>query len=238
MKAILVAGGRGERLRPYTDKVPKPMLKVKGKPILEHLVDLLKRNGINEFVFALCYLPKTITSYFGDGSKFGIHINYTFEDEKTPLGTAGAILPAKKYINGTFIISYADILRELDVKDMIRYHKNKKSFTTLHVYKRFGPDPKSMIVFDRQNRIVEFKERPKTNELKKNFVWANGSFYISEPAVFDFIPKNKKSDFGREIFPSLLKTGKPLFAYPSNEYFIDIGNLDKLKKAEETFPTD
>lgn len=236
MKAVIVAGGIGERLRPLTDKIPKPMLNVRGKPILEHLVNLFKRNGINEFIFALCYLPEVITSYFGDGKKFGVHIDYIFENEDKPLGTAGAILPAKKYINDTFIVSYSDILRQLDIKDMIDYHQKKKSFSTLHVYKRFGPDPKSTIAFDKQNLILEFKERPKPEELKDDFVWANGSFYIFEPKIFDFIPKNKKSDFGKQIFPSLLKVGKPLFAYPYNGYFVDIGNLDKLKKAEKTFP--
>lgn len=235
MKAIIVAGGRGERLHSLTDKIPKPMIKVKGKPILEHLLYLLKKNGVREFIFALCYLPKTITSYFGDGSKFGVRIDYTFEGDNEPLGTAGAILPAKQYINDTFIVSYADILRELNISEMINYHSKKKSFVTLHVYKRFGPDPKSMILFDKQNRITEFKERPMPGDLTEDFVWANGAFYILEPGVFKFIPKNKKSDFGKNIFPSLLEEKKLLYAYPYNGYFVDIGNLEKLEKARKTF---
>lgn len=237
MKAIIVAGGRGERLRPLTDKIPKPMVQVDGKPILEHVLELLIGNGIKEFIFALCYLPKTITGYFGDGSKWGVNIRYTYESPNNPLGTAGGISPGKKYTDDTFIITYADILRKLDVKEMIRFHKAKKGFATLNIYKRYGPDPKSMILFDQDSRIVEFKERPKPEELTGDFVWANGSFYIFEPQIFDYLPGDQKLDFGKDIFPKLLADGKLLYGFQTDDYFVDIGNLEKLEKARQTYST-
>lgn len=235
MKAIIIAGGKGERLRPLTNNVPKPMIEVAGKPISEHIINLFKRYGIKDFLFSLCYLPPVITSYFGNGSKFGIKIAYTFEDKNKPLGTAGAITFAKKYINNTFIVTYGDILRELNIQEMIKQHKNKKAFATINVYKRFGPSPKSMVIFNKEGRVVDFKERPTPQDINDDFVWANGSFYIFEPEIFDFIPKDKPSDFGKDIFPKLLSEDKKIYAYPSSGYFVDIGNLEKLKKARKTF---
>src|SRR3989344_1376598 len=112
MKAIIIAGGRGERLRPLTDNIPKPLVEVNGKPILLHTLELLKSHGITEFIIALCYLPERVVSYFGDGSKFGVHITYTYEDQLKPLGNAGAITLSQKYIKETFIVTYADIVRK------------------------------------------------------------------------------------------------------------------------------
>ena len=234
MKAIIVAGGKGERLRPLTNTIPKPMVDVNGKPILQHIVYLLKSHGITEFIFALCYLPHVITDYFGNGKKFGISIEYTFESEDKPMGTAGAIIPAKPYINGTFIVTYADILRKLDITDMIKFHKKTKSFATLHVYKRKGPNPKSMVQFDSNNRITQFIERPKSKDISEDFVWSNGSFYILDKQIFDYIPPDKPSDFGKDIFPKLLAADKSLYGYPTNGYFVDVGNLQNLKRANET----
>lgn len=231
MKAIIVAGGRGERLRPLTDTIPKPMIDIGGKPILEHVVQLLKHHGVTDIIVALSYLPKEIQNYFGDGKKFDVHIAYTIEDE--PMGTAGALRLAKQHIQDTFIVTYADILRELNISDMLAQHKKEKTFATLHVYKRFGKDPKSRVVFNKNKRIVNFVERPRKTD--EPFVWANGSFYILDPEFFSYIPKDRPSDFGKDIFPKLLSEGKSLLAYPTDSYFMDIGNLEKLNKARKTF---
>src|SRR3989338_5789572 len=187
MKAIIVAGGKGERLRPLTDTLPKPMVEIGGKPLLFHTLNLLKSHDITEFIIALCYLPEKIVSYFGDGSQFGINIKYTYEELLKPLGTAGAITLAKKHIKETFIVTYADIVRELNVTEMIEHHKQTNAFATLNVYKREGPDPKSMIEFDDTKRILKFIERPTVKDTEGKFVWANGSFYILEPEIFDWV---------------------------------------------------
>lgn len=236
MKAIIVAGGRGERLRPLTNSIPKPMISIGGKPILEHNILHLKKYGVNQFILALCYLPHEITDYFGDGTKLGITIRYTYEDKSHPMGTAGAVLAARSVIDDTCIITYADILRSLDVGAMIREHKHHRALATLHVYKRYGNDPKSMVLFDTRKRITKFIERPRPDQLSEDYVWANGSFYIAEPDIFDSIPLDQPSDFGKNIFPLLLSQKKPLYAFPSDGYFADIGTMTKLTVARQTYP--
>lgn len=235
MKVIIMAGGRGERLKPITDTIPKPMININGKPVLEHVVDLFKKFGFNDFTFTLFHLPHVITSYFGDGSKFGIQIKYLIENPKHPMGTAGGILLGKKFLNETFIITSGDILRKIDIEAMIKFHRQKNSFASLNTYKRFGPDPKSIILFDNQGLIKKFIERPNLNEIKKDFVWVNGSFYVLEPKILDFIPKNQPSDFGKDIFPKLLRNNKKIYAFPTEDYFVDIGNSEKLEMARKTF---
>lgn len=235
MKAIIVAGGRGERLKPITDKIPKPMVDVNGKTILEYTIDLLKNNGISDLIMALCYLPKVIVDYFGDGKKFGVKIQYTFEDPNYPLGSAGAIRESEKFIDDDFIVTYADILRKLDVKEMIKHHQNNNSTATINVYKRYGSDPKSMITIDANDKVVDFKERPTLDEIKDEYVFANASFYIFKKKIFDFINKDGPVDFGKDVFPLMIKRNEQINVFKSDDYFIDIGNLEKLQRARETF---
>lgn len=233
MKAVIVAGGRGERLNPITNTIPKPMVEINGQPILLHIINHLKENGIKEFIISLCFLPEVITNFFGDGSKFGINIKYTYEDPKKPLGTAGAITLAKSFIDKTFIVTYADILRELDIKEMINLHKSNKAIATLNVYKRLSVEAKSQILI-KNNKIIKFIERPKL-PITKKFLWSNGSFYIFEPEIFKYIPDNQRLDFGFDIFPKLPET-KKIYAYKTQGYFLDIGNLEKLEFARLSFP--
>ena len=235
MKAIIVAGGKGKRLRPVTDKLPKAMVKVAGRPILEHILNLLKNHGISEFIFSLCYLPQLIISYFGNGTKFEVEIDYVFEKKDTPLGTAGAVLGAKKYIKDTFIVTYADILRELDVHKMVSYHHRNGLIATLAVYKNSSSNPKSIIEFDNNSRVTNFVERPKFRNKKGKPVWSNASFYVLEPEIFEFIPQNQKSDFGKDIFPKVIAAGGKVIAYKQKGYLFDIGDAKKLEKAKLFF---
>lgn len=234
IKAIIVAGGFGTRLKPLTDKIPKPMVTVGEKPILEHIINFFKKNGVYDFVLALCYLPEKITSYFGNGWKFGVNIEYIYEDPNSPRGTAGAILPAKKIVGKTFIVTYADILRELNLRKMIQVHEQKAGIGTLNVYKHYQ-NPKSMILFDKQRRITKFIERPDNKMVKKDFVWSNGSLYLFNKEIFDFILPNRKVDFGYNVFPALLKSKKKIYAYPSSGYFIDIADISFLRQARRKF---
>jgi len=234
MKAIIIAGGRGERLKPLTNDIPKPMLQVKGKPLLEHIINLFKKNGISDFIFALCYLPQPIIEYFGDGTKFGVKIKYTFEDPNIPLGTAGSILPAKQLLSkgGTFIVTYADIIRELPIKKMINFHKASNSMATINTYKHRGGNLKSSIVFNKDNVLTSFQEFEVVQILKKGFRWSNGSFYIFEQEIFNYIPENEKSDFAKDIFPKIIKEHKKITVYPSLGYFLDIGTKESFKELQ------
>ena len=233
MKAIIIAGGEGKRLRPLTENIPKPMVKIGGKPILEHTINLLKKHGVTEIILALCYLPQPIIDYFGDGKSFGINISYTFENPNTPLGTAGAILPSKDFINNTCIVTYADTLRDLNITKMLEEHRLSKSVATLNVYKHTGENFKSSIVFDDNKKLVKFEELEKSTTLKEGFVWSNGSFYIIEPEIISYIKKDTPTDFARDVFPNLLKDEKIVSVFPSTEYFIDIGTLETLERAEQ-----
>lgn len=235
MQAIIVAGGRGERLKPITDNIPKPMVEVQGKTILGHTIDLLRNNGVTDLILALCYLPDVIIDHFGNGEKFGVNIQYTLEDPQCPLGTAGAIRESQKFITNDFIVTYADILRKLDVSEMIKQHKRMNSLATINVYKRYGKDPKSMVLFDSTNMINAFKERPSVEEIGEKYVWSNGSFYIFNRNVFEYIENDGPIDFGKNVFPAMISNGEKVYAYKTEDYFIDIGTLAKLEEARVTF---
>lgn len=234
MKAIIVAGGRGDRLKPITDSIPKPMVTVNNKPILLHTINLLKKHGINEFIIALCYLPNVITDYFGDGSRFDVKIEYTYEDPLTPLGTAGAINLSKNKIYGDFIVTYADILRKLDVSTLIKKHQSQKSFATINVYERLLKNAGSIVQIDELNNVIEFIEHP-TNNKNQKIIWSNGSFYVFSPKIFRYIPSDQSTDFAKDIFPKLIENKEKFLAYPTSDYFIDIGNIEKLEKARLEF---
>lgn len=234
MKAILVAGGVGSRLRPLTNHLPKPMITVGDKPIIQHALELLKAHGIRDFIFALCYKPEVIMDFFGDGKEFGVQIEYVFEELDAPLGTAGAISPARELVNETFIVSYADIVRDLDVTQMLAMHREHQAIATLSSYFH-GSAPKSIIEADEEGRLLSFIERPNAEQLAGKEPWSNASFYIFEPEIFAYIPEGKQTDFGYDIFPKLLAEGKPVFSYPSQGYFIDIGTREKLEKARADY---
>src|SRR3989344_2571784 len=233
MQAIIVAGGRGTRMSPLTTSIPKPMLKVGDKPILEHILNYLKKNGIKDIIISVGYLKNQIISNFGNGSRLNLSIQYIYEDAHYPLGTAGAVVKAKKFIKNAFLVTYADILRELDIRKMADFHKSKKAFATIAAYKNYHKNPKSIILFDKRGKISSFRERPAYNP-KKNYCWSNASLYILEPQIFDYIPLSY-TDFGSDIFPMLIKDKKRIYAYKSYGKFIDIGSRRKLESANKIF---
>jgi mannose-1-phosphate guanylyltransferase/phosphomannomutase len=235
MKAIILAGGKGERLRPITENMAKPMVQVQGKPVLEHLINLLKKHGITDLIICLCYLPDSVTSYFGDGTDFGVRIEYIFEDPNVPLGTAGSVLSLSRRENEDFIVVYADILRDLDISEMIKYHNENRSIATLNVYREYKQVPRSQIIFDENQKIVNFVEHPDIENKDGSFVYTNGSFYILSPEILKNIEPKMPLDFSLDIFPVLLEKKLPLLAFPSFGYFLDIGTKEKLAGAQMSY---
>lgn len=237
MKAIILAGGKGWRLKPLTDKIAKPMIEVADKPTLEHVVNLLKKYGIRDFVMALGYLPETVSSYFGDGSKFGIKIKYLIEDE--PLGTAGAVSRAKRYIKEDFIVTAGDVLRKMDINAFLSKHKEVGSIATIGLFKVFKDNPPSRVIVGRDGFIVNFVEHPRKKIKKNHFVWSNDSFYVFKPEIFNYIPKNIPEgmmvDFGKDVFPAMIKKGIKINTFVGNKYIVDIGTFEGLGKARRTF---
>jgi len=228
--AIILAGGKGERLRPITNNLPKPMVILNDKPLLEYVINQFKKNNITDLIISVCYLPNVITDYFGDGNKFGVNISYIYESPDKPLGTAGSIAKLRKNLNDTFIVCYGDSLRNFNIKALLKQHSLTKPKATICAYKNKSLNPKSVIVFNKDHIIQSFVERPRNTELLSH--WSNAGFYVLEPNVFKYIPQNEKSDFGKDIFPALIAKGKRLEAFILDEYFLDIGTIEKVRKAQ------
>lgn len=230
MKAVVMAGGEGSRLRPLTSNRPKPLVPVANRPIMEHILVLLKRHGIEDVVATLHYLANEIRSAFGDGSDYGMRIRYSVED--TPLGTAGSVKQAEEHLmDGTFVIVSGDALTDCDLAKAIAFHKEKKSLATLILYRVASPLDFGVVITDDEGRIVRFLEKPGWSEVFSDTV--NTGMYILEPEIFETMEPGKKYDWSQDIFPKLLAEGKPMYGYVMGEYWTDVGSLGQYREAQE-----
>lgn len=228
MKAMILAAGEGTRLRPLTLERPKPMLPIGGKPLLEHIIDLLKRHGIREIAINLCYKPQAVIGYFGDGRRFGVEITYSIESPI--LGTAGAVKKLQDYFDKTFIVVYGDLLTDLDITSLVEYHKGRGGMVTVALYKVENPSACGLVDLNERGRIQRFVEKPPPEEVFTDL--ANAGVYVVEPDVIDHIPSDTLYDFGQDLFPALLERGVPVYGYPIKDYLIDIGTLEKYERAQ------
>ena len=225
-KAVLLVGGKGTRLSPLTDKIPKALLEVHKKAVTEHIFDLLKKHGIRDIVLCVGHLKDKIKDYFGDGSNFGVNITYIEEDK--PLGTAGPLKLAKKYLKDSFIVSNGDELKNINIPRMFRLHKRKDALATLALTTVEDPSHYGVARLD-GSRIIEFVEKPKKEESPSNLI--NAGFYIMEPEVIDMIP-NGFSMLEKDVFPKLAKLGR-LRGFPFAGQWFDIGTIERYKLAEK-----
>ena len=241
MKAVILCAGKGERLRPLTNKIPKPMIKINNKPILEYLILLCRKHGIKEIFISTSYLSEIIKNYFGDGSKWGVKIAYSIEDEENLPGTSGALNKFKQFLNETFFVIYGDNITNLNLLKMLEFHRSKKATGTLFVYREMITDEKStpaIVAVKSDGEIFDLIERPTESDrerlerIKLNQKYRNSGIYVLEPEIFNFIPPKKISDFMLDIFPQIMKRGK-LFAFRDNPYLRDIGVFLRLNKARE-----
>lgn len=213
MKAMILAAGQGTRLRPLTDRIPKPMVLVAGKPILEHSLALLVHHGIRDVVINLHHQPQTIVEHLGDGSRWGVHITYSFEPEL--LGTAGAAKKVQKEFNTTFFVLYGDNLTSCDLGQLVTFHRSKGSVATIALHHRDDPTASGIVDLDDQDRIIRFVEKPKPEQVFSH--WVSAGILVLEPEVLDAIPDGTPSDFGRDLFPSLLARGEAIYGYRMSE---------------------
>jgi len=227
MKALFLVGGRGTRLRPLTNKIPKPMIPIMGKPLLERNILNLKNVGIEEVVLSTCYGAQYIQRYFGDGERFGMKIHHVKED--IPLGTGGAIKNAEKYFDDTFLIFNADIISDIDLKELIKYHREKAADVTIAVTQVDNPSMYGVIEYDENNYAISFKEKPQPDEITSNFI--NAGVYIFEPKVLKEIPAGCVVSVEREVFPQLIEKGYKIAVYKGCSYWIDIGTPEKYLQA-------
>lgn len=223
MKAFVLCGGQGTRLRPYTYTIPKPMLPLGRRPILEYVVRNLKSNGVSDIVLTVGYLKEQIKSHFGSGSSLGVRISYS--EEKEQLNTAGSILPLKNGVKDAFIVQMGDHFSRLDLRQMLAFHKKQGGIATV-AFKRQGiPLEYGIADIDAGGHVTAFKEKP----IVQNLV--NAGIYIFEPAIFDYI--RPKEDFARQVFPRLMASGKKINAYVFDDYWLDIGRTSDYEKLNE-----
>ncbi|MEQ9238155.1 sugar phosphate nucleotidyltransferase [Coleofasciculus sp. E2-BRE-01] len=228
MRAVLMAGGSGTRLRPLTCDLPKPMVPVLNRPIAEHIINLLKRHNITEVIATLYYLPDVMRDYFQDGSDFGVQMTYAVEEEQ-PLGTAGCVKNIAELLDDTFIVISGDSITDFDLQAAIEFHKSRKSKATIVLYRVPNPVEFGVVITDEQMRIRRFLEKPSTSEIFSDTV--NTGTYILEPSVLDYLPENTESDFSKDLFPLLLDKGEPMYGFVADGYWCDVGHLDAYRES-------
>src|SRR3989454_6928663 len=228
MKAVVMAGGEGSRLRPLTIRRPKPMVPIAGKPVMEHILNLLKRHGITEVIVTVQYLASNIEDYFGNGSQFGMRITYSRED--VPLGTAGSVKNAEEQLTEPFLVISGDALTDYNLKDIIDYHQEKKALATLTLAHVHNPLEYGVIITNEEGHITQFLEKPSWGEVFSDTI--NTGIYVLDPKIFSYFEKNKPFDFSQELFPMMLKNGDPLYGYIAEKgYWCDVGNLPEYMRA-------
>ncbi len=226
MKAIIMAGGEGTRLRPLTCNRPKPMVPVLNKPVMEHIVDLLKRHNITEIGVTLQYMPQVIQDYFGDGTDFGVKMHYFIEE--TPLGTAGSVKNAEEFLDDTFLVISGDALTDIDITKAITYHNNKNSTATLVLARNYVPLEYGVVVTDESGMITRFLEKPSWSEVFSDTV--NTGIYILDPKVLTYFKSGEKFDFSKDLFPMLMKDNQPMYGHVTENYWCDIGDLSAYQQ--------
>ncbi|MDJ0742695.1 MAG: mannose-1-phosphate guanyltransferase [Xenococcaceae cyanobacterium MO_167.B27] len=229
MRAVLMAGGSGTRLRPLTCDLPKPMVPILNRPIAEHIINLLKRNNIKEVIATLYYLPDVMRNYFQDGKDFGIDMTYAVEEEQ-PLGTAGCVKNIQQWLDDTFLVISGDGITDFDLQAAIAYHKEKNSKATLILTRVPNPVEFGVVITDKDGRINRFLEKPSLSEIFSDTI--NTGTYILEPEVLDYLPDNEESDFSKDLFPLLLEKQEPMYGYIAEGYWCDVGHLEAYRDAQ------
>ena len=227
MKAIVMAGGQGTRLRPLTSNQPKPMVPVVNKPTIQHILELVQRHGINDVIMTLAFLPRLIRNHFGDGGSLGMHIEYTVEE--TPAGTAGSIRLAKDMLDETFLVISGDALTDFDLTSVIDFHKQREALITIALKSVENPLEFGVVIVDDEGRIQRFLEKPGWGQVFSDTV--NTGIYVIEPEVLDHIPEGQPYDFSHNLFPKLFEMHKPLYGMVCEGYWQDIGSLEQYLQA-------
>ncbi|OGK24252.1 hypothetical protein A3A46_01550 [Candidatus Roizmanbacteria bacterium RIFCSPLOWO2_01_FULL_37_13] len=220
MQAIILAAGKGTRLYPLTKKIPKVMINIQGKPLLEHHILLLHKYGINEILINLFTLPAKIQNYFGEGRKFGVRIKYA--NEPKLLGSAGALHNFKDVLRGDFFVLYGDVYMQVNLLKMLDYHKRKKSLYTLAVHEAKHPKDSDLLDIDHNQKITKWIKAPHSRRSGIN----SSGLYIINKRVLKYLPKKVPFDFAHDFIPLLLKK-IPLYAYHTSELMMDIGTQER-----------
>ena len=229
MKALLLAGGQGTRLRPLTDDRPKPMVEIGGEPAIAHALRWLGRQGVTEVAINLHAHPDVLRAYVGDGARFGLHVTYSFEPQI--LGTSGALRPLYDFFRAedAFVVLYGDVFTDLDFGPVRRAHTASGADATLVLTRVEDPTRAGIVAFDRDHRIARLVEKPAADAVFSD--WANAGIYYCGPAVLQYVAAHGAQDFARDLFPAMLRDGRHLLASPTSALVIDFGSPERLELA-------
>jgi mannose-1-phosphate guanylyltransferase / phosphomannomutase len=225
-----MAGGEGTRLRPLTSNQPKPMMPIANRPMMEHIVELLKEHGFDDIVVTVAFLANTIRNYFGDGSEFGVRMVYATEE--SPLGTAGSVRNAMAELQDErFLVISGDVLTDIDLSAVVKFHEERGAMATIGLKAMENPLEFGIVITNEDGSIERFLEKPTWGQVFSDTI--NTGIYVLEPEIFDYIEEGKPVDFSSEVFPKLLEEGKPLYGYVAEGYWEDVGTLEAYVKAHQ-----
>lgn len=222
-----MAGGEGSRLRPLTSHTPKPMLPLANRPMMEHIVGLLRDHGYTEIVVTVAFLANQIRTYFGDGSEFGVEITYATEEQ--PLGTAGSVRNAMDVLDERFLVISGDVLTDIDLSKIVAQHEEKGALATIGLVAVEDPLEFGIVITKEDGSIERFLEKPTWGQVFSDTI--NTGIFVLEPEIFDFIPDGRPVDFSGEVFPALLEQGKPVYGAVAEGYWEDVGTLEAYVRA-------
>ena len=229
MQAVIMAGGEGSRLRPLTSNVPKPMLPVANRPLMEHIINLVRRHGFEDVVVTVQFLSSVIRNYFDDGTDLGVRLSYSTEE--TPLGTAGSVLNAADLLSGTFLVISGDALTDLDLGSAVEFHRRRGAAATLVLKRMRDPLEFGIVMTAEDGRIERFLEKPTWGQVFSDTI--NTGIYVIEPEVLDLIPPGQPFDFSSELFPAMVNKGLPLFGFETDSYWTDVGTSAAFLQAQQ-----
>lgn len=232
MKAFILAAGLGTRLGSLGLDLPKVMVPIGGKPLLEHHFEMLAAQGVTEFVINLHHLPEKVTGYFGDGSQCGVKITYSQETEI--LGTAGGVKKMEAQLrDGTFLVIHGDTLMRFELAPLAEFHRTRQALATIALSESPEPWTGGVVETDATGKVLRFREKPDRNTISTNLI--NAGIYVLEPAVLGAIPGGQYCDFGNDVFPNLLGGGAPVYAVKPKAYIHDVGTPERLAQAQRDF---
>ena len=223
---MVLAAGLGTRVQSISGGLPKVMLEIDGKPVLVHIIELLRKYGISDIAINLHYRPEAIRNCLKDGKEFRANITYSLEKEL--LGSAGAVKKLGNYFDRTFLVIYGDLLTRINLEKLVAFHRRNKGMGTIALYRVSNPCSCGVVGINAEKRITSFVEKPEPDEVFSNL--ANAGIYVFEPDLIRHIPEGF-CDFGKDVFPALLQKGLELFGWETDDYLIDIGLPENYEKA-------
>ncbi len=233
MKAMIMAAGVGSRLMPMTIEVPKPMIPMANRPLMANTVQLLQEHGFDNIISNLHYHADSISSYFGNGQKHGLFMEYSREEEL--MGTAGGVKRCEWFLDDTFVIVSGDALTDIDLAKLVQAHKSKGALATIALKQIEDVEHFGVVITNEEGLIKSFQEKPRQEEALSQV--ANTGIYVFEPEIFEHIPKGQFFDFGKQVFPHLVKIGSPFYGVTVEGYWCDVGNIDSYRQAHKDILT-